>query len=168
MPEIMPEIIMDTCVLSNFALSQSLFILKSCYSYKIYITSFALAEIMKGIQRGYEELTEVKKALTDGWLIETHLKTAKEMELFERLIISLGTGESSSISVSKSRGFTFASDDLRARREAALLNVPLTGTIGILVKAVKSKVITVQRGETILARMKEHGFYAPISSIRKI
>lgn len=164
----MPEIVLDTCVLSNFALSRSLFILQSCYSRQVYITSFVLSEILKGLQKGYKELSEIKRALSDGWLIETPLKSAKEKELFEMLATSLGAGESSSIAVAKRRGFTFASDDLVARREAILLDVPLTGTIGILVKAINSKVITLHRGETILTHMKEHGLYAPVASLAEL
>lgn len=162
----MPEIIPDTCVLSNFALSRSLFILQSCYAHQIYITHFVLTEILKGLQKGYKELSGIKRALSDGWIVETTFKDAKERELFETLTVSLGTGESSSIAVAKGRGFTFASDDLAARREATLLNVPLTGTIGILLKAVNSGVITLRRGEAIFTNMKEHGFYAPVASLQ--
>ncbi len=124
-----------------------------------------MAEILKGLLKGYKELLDVKMALAEGWLIETPLKDIKEKTLFETLSTSLGSGESSSIAVAKNRGLTFASDDLVARREAILLNVPLTGTVGILVKAINSKVITLHRGETILTLMKEHGFYAPVESI---
>ena len=161
----MPEIILDTCVISNFALSQSIFILKSCYSRQVCITSFVMAEILKGLLKGYKELSDVKTALSEGWLIETPLKNIKEKQLFETLSISLGSGESSSIAVAKNRGLTFASDDLVARREALLINVPLTGTVGILVRAVNSKLINLHTGETILSRMKEHGFYAPVESL---
>ena len=113
----MPEIVLDTCVLSNFALSRSIFILQSCYSRHVYITSFVIAEILKGLLKGYKELSGVKMALSEGWLIETPLKGSKEKELFEMLSTSLGSGESSSIAVAKNRGLTFASDDLVARRE---------------------------------------------------
>lgn len=164
----MPEIVLDTCVLSNFALSRSLFILQSCYSRQVYITSFVMAEILKGLLKGYKELSGIKKALSEGWMIETSLKNIKEKTLFETLSISLGSGESSSIAVAKNRGLTFATDDLVARREAILLNVPLTGTVGILIKAINSKVITLQKGETILTHMKEHGFYAPVSSLHEL
>jgi len=164
----MPEIILDTCVVSNFALSQSIFILKSCYSRQVYITSFVMAEILKGLLKGYKELSDIKMALSEGWLIETPLKSIKEKNLFETLSTSLGTGESSSIAVAKNRGLTFASDDLVARREALLLNVPLTGTVGILVRAINSKVINLRRGETILTQMKERGFYAPVESLSEL
>lgn len=170
MPEVIPDVIlcMDTCVLSNFALSRSIFILQSCYNRQVYITSFVMAEILKGLRKGYKELSEIKMALSEGWLIETPLMNTKEKDLFETISTSLGSGEASSIAVAKNRGLTFASDDMAARREAALLNVPLTGTIGILVRAVNSRIITPQRGEIILTNMKEHGFYAPVESLKKI
>ncbi len=164
----MPEIVVDTCVLSNFALSRSLFILQSCYSRQVYITSFVMAEILKGLLKGHKGLSDIKKALSEGWLIETSMKNIKERTLFETLSASLGSGESSCIAVAKNRGLTFASDDLVARREAILLNIPLTGTVGILVKAINRNVITLQRGETILADMKKHGFYAPVFFLNEL
>src|SRR3989304_7056717 len=97
MPEIVRAMVMDTCVLSNFALSNSLFILQSCYSKQIYITSFVLTEILGGLRKGYKELSGIKKAVSDGWLIEPHLNNDKERKLFEILTISLGAGESAGI-----------------------------------------------------------------------
>ena len=124
----MPKIILDACVLSNFALSRSFQILKSCYEGHAYISSFVAAENMRGFLNGYAELEEVRKAV-DHWLIETSIEGKEEKTLFETLSISLGAGEASSIAIGKVRRFTFASDDRVARREATYLEVPLTGTV---------------------------------------
>ena len=101
----MPEVIFDNCVLSNFALSDALFIIKKLYANKAYITDFVAAENIKGILRGYRELGRIRDAVRDGWLREVALKGKKEKELFETLSISLGFGEASSIAVAKQRGF---------------------------------------------------------------
>lgn len=164
----MPEIILDACVLSNFALSHSFHILRSCYEGHAYVSSFVAAENLKGFLSGYNELEEVKKALVEQWLIETTLNDLEEKDLFETLSVSLGVGEASSIAIAKIRGFTFASDDRVARREASLLGVSLTGTVGILRKAVKMKLVTLRKGELILTRMKEKGFYSPLKSLSEL
>jgi len=59
------------------------------------------------------------------------------------------------------RGFRFASDDQAARREAGRLGVGLTGTIGILAKAVRLRICDIKTADRYLAKMIAHGFYAP-------
>ena len=164
----MPEIIFDCCCLSNFALSDSLFILKNLYSSSAFVTEFVSAEIMRGIQRGHKDLAKIQDSLKEGWLKEVVLSTKEEKSLYETLSVSLGLGEASSIAVAKARGFFFACDDRTARREAGLLDVKLTGTLGILKKAVWNRIIRLKEGNLILADMIAKGFYSSVSSLREI
>lgn len=163
----MPEIILDCCCISNFALSDSLFILENFYSQYAFITNFVSVEIMKGIQQGHKDLEKIREALQEGWLKEAVLSSKKEKALFETLSVSLGLGEASSIAAAKSRGYIFACDDRAARREAGLLEVKLTGTVGILEKAVMHRKINLREGNRILAKMIETGFYSPVLSLKK-
>ena len=166
--EQMPEVIFDCCVLSNFALSHSLPIIKSLYTNTPYITDFVSAEILRGIQKEYRELTRIKEAIRAGWLKETVLRTKEEKAIFESLSVSLGWGEASSITVAKVRGLIFACDDKVARREASLLGVRLTGTLGILKKALRKKILSLKEADQILNTMIAHGFYSPVRSIKEI
>ena len=164
----MPEIIFDCCSISNFALADALFVLEKLYNQSIYITNFVSAEIMRGVQLGHKDLRKIQTALKEGWLQETSLSAQNEKSLYETLSISLGLGEASSIAAAKIRGFIFASDDRAARREAGLLEVKLTGTIGILKKAVSRKTISMNEGNLILTKMVKTGFYAPIENLKKL
>jgi len=161
----MPEILFDCCVLSNFALSDSLFILKELYGKSAFITDFVSAETLRGMQSGHGGLKKIQDAQREGWLREIALATKNEKSLFQILSVSLGFGEASSIAIAKVRGFLFACDDKAARREAGLLSVKLTGTIGILRKAVKVKIAGPKNANRILARMKAAGFYSPVTSL---
>jgi predicted nucleic acid-binding protein len=161
----MPEVLFDCCCISNFALSQSLSILKKLYSGSAYITGFVSAEIMRGIQRGHKDLWELKSSLLDGWLREISLSSKEEKSLFETLSISLGFGEASSIAAAKKRAMVFASDDKTARRDAGLLGVKLTGTLGILYKAAEKKIISFDQGNQILGKMIDKGFYTAVRSL---
>jgi hypothetical protein len=96
------------------------------------------------------------------------LRSKEEKAIFESLSVSLGFGEASSIAVAKSRGFIFACDDKVARREANILGVRLTGTLGILKKAVTKKVIKLNDADQILKSMIIHGFYSSVRSVREI
>ncbi len=78
----MPEIVFDNCVLSNFALSGSLDIIKELYANRSYITDFVAAENIKGILKGYKELSRIKDATRDRWLKEIILNTPEEKALF--------------------------------------------------------------------------------------
>lgn len=164
----MPEIIFDCCCISNFALSDSLFVLENLYRKSAYITNFVSAEILRGIQQGHKDLIKIHEALREGWLKEAVLRSGKEKSLYETLSVSLGHGEASSIAVAKSRRFVFACDDRAARREAGLLDVKLTGTLGILTKALNHKTIDLNSGNRILIKMIEKGFYSPAKSLKEI
>jgi len=164
----MPDIIFDCCVLSNFALSDSLHVIKKLYANSSYVTSFVAAENLRGILGGHNKLVIVNGAFKEGWLKETALRGEKEKALFEMLSVSLGFGEASSIAIAKTRGYVFACDDRAARKEADLQHVRLTGTIGIIIKAVKKEVINSHEADVILNQMIAKGFYSPVKSIKDI
>jgi predicted nucleic acid-binding protein len=161
----MPDLVFDTCVLSNFALVERLAILEGLYARRAWVTDFVVLENLRGIQKGYAGLAEIPKALSAGWLRLVPVNEEKERRLFEQLSTSLGAGEASSIAAARARGFVFACDDKLARREAALVGVKLTGTIGILVHAIRSNVLSMREANKILKRMKELGFHAPVTRI---
>jgi predicted nucleic acid-binding protein len=164
----MPEIVFDGCVVSSFALSGAMGVLEGLYKGQAHITGFVAAEILRGIQAGHSRLGAVPEAERAGRLRETGLETGEEKRLFESLSRPLGLGEASSIAVAKARGYVFASDDRVARAEAAALGVPLTGTLGILIKAVRAGVCDIAAAEGYLAKMVEAGFFTPVRSIREL
>lgn len=157
----MPEIIFDCCCLSNFALSNSLVVLKRLYEKSIHISQFVSAEVIRGIQQGHKELGKIQDFQKKGWIKELVLTTQEEKALYEKLSVSLGAGEASSIALAKTRKYVLACDDKAARREAGLVDVKLTGTIGILKRAIQNDIIHTKKGNLILERMRAKGFYSP-------
>jgi len=113
-------------------------------------------------------LAKIQDSLREGWLKEIVLSTKKEKSLYETISVSLGLSEVSSIAVAKSRGFFFACDDRTARRETGFLDIKLTGTLGILKKAVRNRIIRLKDGNLILAEMIAKGFYSSVSSLKEI
>ena len=164
----MPEIVFDTCVISNFALAGGLGILEALYRDKARITDGVSLEILRGIQSGHARLESIPKAIRAGWLKEVRLKTGRERALFEGLSVSLGLGEASSLAVAKGRGLVFASDDRMARAEAARLGVALTGTLGILLRAVRKGACDGRAADAHLAGMIDAGFFSPVRSLREL
>jgi predicted nucleic acid-binding protein len=123
---------------------------------------------MKGIMQGHDGLVGIRQALLEGWLKELALKGRVERRLFESLSLSLGLGEASSMAIAKSRRYVFACDDKAARRESDLLGTKLTGTIGILARAVHCRIIAIRKADGLLREMVAHGFYSPVQSIREV
>ena len=128
-------------------------VLEELYKGQAHITDFVAAEVLRGIQVGHSRLEAVPAAVRSGWLKQTGLRTGKEKGLFESLSRSLGLGEASTIAVAKGRGFMVASDDRVARTEAGARGVALTGTLGILVKAVRSGVCDLRDADRHLAKI---------------
>lgn len=162
----MPEIVFDSCALSNFAGADVLPILERMYGGSAYVTGFGSVEIVRGIRLGRAGLERIESAVRAGWLKETNLWFVAEKSGFDSLSISLGLGEASSLAMAANRGWVYASDDGTARRAAEALGVKLTGTAGILIKAAEKRIITRERADEILARMIANGFHAPIKSIK--
>lgn len=161
----MPDIIFDTNVLSNFSLAGRFDLLKLLYSNSACCAGAVATEIQRGIQCGYAGLSAVSNSLALDWPRIEDPASPTEHHLFAALSISLGAGESACIVLASQRDYVFACDDRLARNEAARLGVKLTGTIGILIKAVRVEAIDLKEANTILRRMVKAGFYAPIKSI---
>jgi predicted nucleic acid-binding protein len=163
----MLEIVFDACVLSNFALAQEMGLLERVYRGRAGLTDFVAAEVLRGEQSGLARLADVGKAVASGWLIQTGFRSGAEKAAFNALSRSLGWGEASSIAIAARRGLVFASDDRVARAEAVRTGVKSTGTVGILVKAVREGLCDPADADRALGAMIEAGFFSPVRSFRE-
>lgn len=110
-------IICDTSVLILFEKINKLDVLKQLYS-KIYITPEIALEFGNTLP---------------GWI---EVKEVKNKALQKTLSQALGIGESSAIAMSlELQNSLVAIDDLKARRIAISLEIKITGSLGILIKA---------------------------------
>jgi len=64
-----------------------------------------------------------------------------------------------------SRGLTFVTDDLAARRLARERNVPVTGTLGILIGSVRDGVLSLLEANAMLADMIRQRYRAPVDRL---
>lgn len=163
----MPEIIFDTNVLSNFVLAGRLGLLRKLYPDNARCTGFVVSEVLRGLRLGHSGLDPLSHSIAAGWPRQEDLSTSAERQLYALISISLGDGESSCLALAVHRGYVFACDDRMACNEAARLGVSLTGTVGILIKAVRIGTIELKEANAILRKMLEAGFYAPVKKISK-
>jgi len=164
----MPEIkwIFDTVVLSNFLMSDAGFILKRRYRNRGIITWEVYDEITAGMQ-SYPLLKDMDEFL-DNKIFELISLSRKEHQHFQELIGHLGKGEASCIAHAKERAAVVVTDDRAARKQCTSMNIPFTGTIGILKASMLDGQISLSQADEILLRMIRAGFYSPIRSISTI
>jgi predicted nucleic acid-binding protein len=155
--------VFDTVALSNFLLSNSIFILVERYRNHGIITWQVLDEIAAGISE-YPELKQVGKLHEDKTFKLVSL-SGTEHQHFLQLIGHLGKGEASCIALAKEQAAIVVTDDRTARKQCSLMNIPFTGTVGILKAAVLDGSISLAQADESLRKMIEAGFYSPVRSI---
>jgi predicted nucleic acid-binding protein len=151
--------IADNTVLTNFALIQREDILLKVFEGHLFISEAVSEELQRGEEKGILPRREWK------WIQILSLNSSQEMSLFHLLRQQLGTGESSCLSLAIHRNLKVLTDDLEARKYAQTRGIPVSGTIGVLVAAVKKGVISLEEGNRLLAEMIEHGYYSPYETL---
>ncbi len=158
--------IFDTVALSNFLLSNSIFILEERYRKRGMITWEVYDEISAGIIE-YPNLKLVDK-LIESKVIKLITLSGAEHNHYLELIGHLGKGEASCIAAAKEQQVTVVTDDRAARGQCSLLKIPFTGTIGILKAAFLEGQISLSQADDILGKMIKTGFYSPIRNLSDI
>jgi predicted nucleic acid-binding protein len=115
---------------------------------------------------------ELRRALDFDWFQRYSLSSDEEYgwisELRQRTP-RLGPGEVASLAACLVNNWAFATDDRDARRLASSIRrdrpVAVTGTIGLLVSAVRRGVIDLSSAETVYQAMIDEGFRTPIERL---
>ena len=153
----MPTVI-DTTVISNFALANALELLKEADIPGAVTTRSVLDELERGQELGRLPPGDL------SWLAVVDLDEA-ETQLFTEIRARLGAGEASCLAVALKRGAPLLTDDLLARKMARRQGVVLSGTIGVMVGLVESSRLSLSDGNAVLAKMIEAGYFAPFSQL---
>ena len=148
-------VVLDNTVLVNFALAKRPDLALQTWPEAICTTPEVKEEYRQGVSSGV--LPE--SAWSKLPVVEL---TAEEAGLAERLSAQLGAGERSCLAVALHREGLFASDDADARGEARGRDIPVTGTIGILARAVRKHFVSLKEANALLTRMIDAGYHAPV------
>jgi len=152
-------LIADTTVLSNFALAQRPELLRMACPEGVLIAAQVMEEIRRGVERG------ILPPCDWQWLPICTLDTPEEVQLFEHIQRRLGQGEAACLALAVQRGFTFLTDDGDARRWSHRAEIPVSGTMGILVQLVQNGILTIDEGNALLTEMRQKGFYSPVDRL---
>ncbi len=158
--------VFDTVALSNFLLSESIFILEKRYFKRGVITWEVYDEISAGIME-YQELRAINK-LIDDKIFDLLSLTRAEHKHFLEMIGHLGKGEASCIAFAWEQNAFVVTDDRAARRQCLQIDVPVTGTLGILKASLLDDHLDLDQADRILSRMVKAGFFSPVRSLADI
>ncbi len=165
----MPDYIFDITVLSNFALAGRTDLLERRYRGVAFTTVEVGDELRRGVKAGYAYLESILQPIESfdpvGWLRVLVPKSAAEHHIRAEFDEVLGPGEASCLALAISRGLTFATDDLAARRLAQAREIPLTGTCGILFALVRSDALILAEANAMLAAMIQRGYRSPVDRL---
>ena len=165
------NVIANTTIISNFASVGRLDILRDLLG-ELYITTEVYAEIQDGLAEGYDFYVGIESHLNPlspgGWLYMTSLRDEEELRLFSNMPAALHRGEASCLAVAVRRGMAFLSDDARARAAARHLQVPVSGTLGVLVSAINQRLLTLEAADLLLNQMVQAGFHSPYGTLAEL
>ncbi len=86
------------------------------------------------------------------------VSTDYEVQQYQLLCLELDVGEASAIALAlKQTGSRIILDERKGRIVAKRLNLKVTGTVGLIVKAKEAGLIT--SGKVVLDQLAEHGFW---------
>ncbi len=166
MPERPNKWVFNTVVVSNFILSDALSLLKKRYLAKGIITSEVHGELLAGAGK-YPDLSQVNRLFVDN-IFKLKYLSEKERAACEQLLSFLGLGEASTIVYAHNHNGVVVTDDQAARNHCKRINIPVSGTIGILKACVQKPLITIEEADDILGKMMLAGFYSPVKSMKDI
>jgi predicted nucleic acid-binding protein len=154
-------ILLDNTVLTNLALVRRDDLPFRLWGEAAVTTAAARAEYQRGVEAGLIP----RSCWGELSVIEL---TAEEDALALSLSAGLGPGERTCLAVAARRNGMLASDDLLARRAAARLEVPITGTIGILAACVRTSHLALAEANRLLEAMIAAGYRSPVISLDEL
>ena len=151
-------LVLDTTVMSNFALIERIDLLRHFVADAVITTDAAWSELLIGMSLG-----RIPK-LDWSWL-EVVALDETESNLAQTWWPALGLGEATCMALAYTRGLRFVMDDRLARREARRLGIPITGTLGLLRTLVDDQVLSLDEANFILQRMISYGYHCPVQRL---
>jgi predicted nucleic acid-binding protein len=174
-------VIFDHTVLNSFAFARGFDVIRRLYSGRAFICKAAWKEMQRkiGSSQRYQHLLEqarleaIYRAVTEGCLqvVSDEVNPGDEiteLQLAHEYSQSLCPRQAESMAIAHTRGWVFASDHPPVRNFARVRKIRLTGTLGILVKAAKRRILSVSEADSIHARIINHGYRSPLSPINGV
>lgn len=161
------DVLLDTCVLINFAAVERIDLLAAHPHYAFVITDHVRGEVKEHFVKQFDA---VNAAVADGTLREVPANRPEELEDYTQLLRHLGMGESSAIAVAKNRSMPLVIDDRQARKRAAAFHaaIELLSTVDLVVGLINGGKLKVEEADAIkLDWETNHSFKLTFASFRE-
>jgi predicted nucleic acid-binding protein len=163
--------LVNTTVLSNFAAVGRLDLLKQLQG-RLYLPNEVYEEILNGLEEGYGFYTGIEENVLPfaegGWIELVSMVAEEELRLFQSLPRRLHHGEAACLAIARHRNWALLTDDMLARKMAQDLGIVVSGTLGVLVQAVRREVLMAEEGDILLRAMIARGYRSPHSSLQPL
>ncbi len=154
-------ILLDNTVLSNFASIQRPDLVLLALGNSAATVEEVLDELEVGVN------SKAIPQVNWSWLT-TVAMTENERAVYQDLLRKINKGEAACLAVAAARGGRVMTDDRDARKIAVELQIPISGTIGILIRLVDLGRLTILDADEFLSEMIERGYFSPIRSLTEI
>lgn len=161
----------NTTVLSNFAAVDRLDLIRQLRG-RLYISNEVYEEILDGLEEGYDFYAGIDAQIHPfdeaGWIELVSMADEEELRLFRSLPRRLHRGEASCLAIARHRGWAFLTDDKLARVTARAWGIVVSGTLGVLVQAVKRELLMGEAADGLLQEMIARGYRSPYTSLQRL
>ncbi len=154
-------ILLDNTVLSNFASIQR----PDLVLLALGDSAATVEEVLDDLEVGVNN--KAIPPVNWSWLT-TVAMTENERAVYQDLLRKINKGEAACLAVAAARGGRVMTDDRDARKIAVELQIPISGTIGILIRLVDLGRLTILDADEFLSEMIERGYFSPIRSLTEI
>lgn len=156
--ELRAPVVFDTTVLSNLAVSDDLQLLDAIDERLVTVPT-VIDELRAGIdEHDHSYLTPALDALP---------VVPPESDP-DTTLAGLDPGETEALHLAHERDGSLATDDLAARTVANDLDIPVTGSLGVLVRTVHDGTLDRDDADTRLDLWQDAGYHSPVDTIAEL
>lgn len=160
------DVCTDACVLINLAHVSRLDLLGEMRDMVFHVPQEVVNEINEPGQAG-----KVKAAIDTGTLRALKIVAVEELGLLAEYVEKFGKGESACLAVAVHRRWIIATDetkDKRLSREIGAKGIRIINTPGILLKAVRQGILSVEAADSMKAELERNRFKMSFRSFQEL
>ena len=153
--------LLDNTVMSNFAAIERPDLLRTAFGSRLATSQQAFDELQAGGR--LDRLPSLDWSWLPVWTLEE-----EEGPYYHRLLSRLNAGEAACLAMALIRKCRILTDDRDAREFARHLKIPISGTLGVLVRLIDLGVLNLDDADALLSQMVTAGYRSPVTSLQDL
>ena len=152
---------LDNTILSNFALIGKISLLRLAVGKLAAAPTQVITEYTRGVEKKRVPPTDW------DWLTKVTLLSDERL-LYQQLLERVNAGEAACLAVAFHRNGRILTDDRDARKLAAQMRIPVSGTLGVLVRLIQRNHVTLDEANEMLRQMIAQGYRSPTNKLDEL